>query len=150
MSEIGLHNLHPPKGAKKSRKRVGRGPGCHGTTAGRGTKGQKARSGASIRPYFEGGQMPLVRRIPKRGFVNIFRTEYAIVNLADLARFEAGSEVTPEALRAVGLVRKKNYPVKILAQGDAPKNLTVKAHKFSAAAARKIEEAGGAIEVIPA
>jgi len=148
--EIGLHTLRPPKGAKKNRKRIGRGPGSgSGTTAGRGTKGQKARAGYSKKAYFEGGQMPLVRRVAKRGFNNIFRIEFATVNVRDLSRFDSGTEITPELLRSSGLVRKKHAPVKILAEGDVPGKFTVKAHKFSAAAAKKIQEAGGDVEVLP-
>ncbi len=144
-----LSNLQPPRGAKHRRKRVGRGPGSgHGVRAGRGNKGHKSRSGFTHKPGFEGGQMPLHRRVPKRGFHNPFRTAYAIVNLDDLeARFEAGAVVTPELLRAQGLVRTEQ-PVKVLARGEIVKPLTVRAHKFSAAAAEKIRQAGGTVELL--
>ncbi len=141
-----LHELSPAKGSKRSRKRVGRGPGSgRGKTAGRGHKGQKSRSGHSRRPGFEGGQMPLIRRVPKRGFTNIFRKEYAVVNLARLA--ELDGEVTPEVLVEKGIARA-GLPVKILANGDLDKKLTVSAHKFSKAARAKIEAAGGRCEVL--
>lgn len=146
-----LSNLQPPRGAKHRKKRVGRGPGSgHGVRAGRGNKGHKSRSGFKRKPGFEGGQMPLHRRLPKRGFHNPFRTEYAIVNLDDLAaRFEPGTEVTPELLRERGLVRS-DQPVKVLARGELDKPLTVRAHKFSAAAVEKIRLAGGRAEQIAA
>jgi large subunit ribosomal protein L15 len=139
-----LHELSPAPGSKKARKRVGRGPGSGlGKTAGRGEKGQKSRSGHRRRPGFEGGQMPLVRRVPKRGFTNLFRTEYAVVNLADLAGFPAEvTEVTPELLAERGLV-KRGRPVKVLGGGEVGAALAVAAHKFSAAARAKIEAAGG-------
>jgi large subunit ribosomal protein L15 len=145
-----LHNLRPAAGAKKPRKRVGRGPGSgNGKTAGRGHKGQKSRSGYSRRYGFEGGQMPLVRRIPKRGFTNIFRVEYQIINVQDLERvFEAGDEVTLEAIAENGLVRRGAKLVKVLANGEISKKLNVQAHKFSAAARTKIEAAGGTCEVV--
>jgi len=145
-----LHNLRPAAGAKRSRKRVGRGPGSgNGKTAGKGHKGQKSRSGYSRRYGFEGGQMPLVRRIPKRGFTNIFRVEYQIVNVADLDRaFEAGDEVTIETFADKGLVRRGATLVKVLANGEISKKLNVQAHKFSAAARSKIEAAGGKCEVV--
>lgn len=137
-----LHDLAPAKGSKRPRKRVGRGPGSgNGKTAGRGHKGQKSRSGYSRRLGFEGGQMPLVRRVPKRGFTNIFRTEYAVVNLDRLAGLE-GDQATPETLAQQGLVRK-GLPVKILGGGELDRPLTVVAHKFSRAARAKIEAAGG-------
>src|SRR4249920_1353741 len=147
---MSLSNLRPPKGAKHPRKRVGRGPGSgHGKTASRGTKGAKSRSGFRFKRGFEGGQMPLHRRVPKRGFTNIFRVEYAVVNLDTLNLvFEAGSEVTPEVLRERGLVRETNVPVKVLGRGDIAKKLVVKAHKFSGSAAKKIEAAGGSTEVL--
>jgi large subunit ribosomal protein L15 len=139
-----LHELAPAKGSKSSRKRVGRGPGSGlGKTAGRGEKGQKSRSGYSRRPGFEGGQMPLVRRVPKRGFNNVFRTEYAVVNLAQLAGFEG--EVTPELLAGKGLVRA-GRPLKVLGDGEVAVALTVRAHKFSKSARAKIEAAGGSCE----
>src|SRR5580765_3990847 len=139
----GIHNLRPSPGATHYRKRVGRGPGSgHGKTAGRGNKGQKSRSGYHHQRGFEGGQMPLHRRVPKRGFTNIFRIEYDIVNLSDLNRFESGQEVTPEALAGLRLARKSRK-VKILGDGEIGKPLTVSAHKFSASAQAKIEAAGG-------
>ena len=141
-----LHELSPAKGSRRARKRIGRGPGSGlGKTAGRGHKGQRSRSGFSRRRGFEGGQMPLIRRVPKRGFTNIFRKEWAIVNVDRLADFEG--EVTPEALRERGLVRP-GLPVKVLGDGEVAKSLTVKAHKFSRSAREKIEKAGGKCEVI--
>jgi large subunit ribosomal protein L15 len=146
-----LSNLKPPKGAKHSKKRVGRGQGSgNGVTAGRGEKGAKSRSGFKHKRGFEGGQMPLHRRVPKRGFFNLFRVDYAVINLDDLsALFEAGTEVTPETLRARGLV-KGTQPVKVLARGDIDKALKVTVHKFSGKAAEKIAAAGGTAEVIAA
>jgi len=143
-------NLFPAPGSKKSRKRVGRGDGSgHGTYSGRGCKGQKSRSGYKVRPGFEGGQLPLIKRLPqKRGFVNIFRTEYSIVNIDKLNMFEAGSEVTPERLVAAGVVKSLRHPIKILAEGDINHPLLVKANKFSAAAKAKIEAAGGTVEQV--
>ncbi len=141
-----LSNIGPKPGAVKKKKRRGRGD----KTAGRGTKGQKARSGGAKPPWFEGGQMPLYRRLPKKGFKNPFAKVYEVVNLGDLeARFEAGTEVTPELLRKARLVRRK-LPVKILARGEITKALTVKAHAFSAKAKEKIEAAGGQAIVIEA
>ncbi len=148
-----LSNLKPPKGAKHAKKRVGRGQGSgNGVTAGRGEKGAKSRSGFKHKRGFEGGQMPLHRRVPKRGFHNLFRIEYAVVNLDALAeRFEAGTAVTPELLRERGLLTgKAGKLVKVLARGDIDKALTVHAHKFSGKAAEKIAAAGGAAEVIGA
>ncbi len=147
---MSLSNLRPPKGAKHARKRVGRGPGSgHGKTASRGSKGAKSRSGFRFKRGFEGGQMPLHRRVPKRGFTNIFRVEYAVVNLDTLAEvFEAGSAVTPELLRERGLVRASRAPIKVLGRGEISKALTVKAHKFSGSAAEKIAKAGGKAEAI--
>src|SRR5215471_6136963 len=145
----GVHDLAPAAGATHYRKRVGRGPGSgHGKTAGRGYKGQKSRTGYRHQRGFEGGQMPLHRRVPKRGFTNIFRVEYDIVNLADLDRFEAGASVTPQALVEARLLRKSR-PVKILGDGEIKKALTVSAHKFSASAKASIEAAGGRCEVLP-
>jgi large subunit ribosomal protein L15 len=146
-----LHDLQPAPGSKKRRKRVGRGIAAgQGKTAGRGTKGQMARSGGGKGPYFEGGQLPLVRRLPfKRGFTNIWRVEYAEVNLERLEQFETGSEVTPEALAKAGIIKSASKPVVILARGDLDKKLTVKAHRFSASARAKIEAAGGTVEVLP-
>ena len=142
--------LSPAPGSKRSRKRVGRGDGSgHGTYSGRGCKGQKSRSGYKMRPGFEGGQLPLIKRLPKkRGFVNIFRTEYSIVNINKLNIFEPGSEVTPESLVAAGVVKSLRYPVKILAEGEIKHPLSVKANKFSAAAKAKIEAAGGKVEEV--
>jgi large subunit ribosomal protein L15 len=139
-----LHDLSPAAGSTQRRKRVGRGPGSGlGKTAGRGHKGQKSRSGYRRRLGFEGGQMPLVRRVPKRGFNNIFRREYAVVNLAQLAALSG--EINPESLRAAGLVRP-GLPVKVLGNGEIEKALTVVAHKFSKSARAKIEAAGGRCE----
>ncbi len=145
-----LHSLRPARGAKKPRKRVGRGPGSGtGKTAGRGHKGQKSRSGYSRRFGFEGGQMPLVRRIPKRGFTNIFRTEYQLVHLKDLEEaFDDGTSVTLELMAEKGLVRAGKGPVKVLADGDLTKKLAVQAHKFSRSAQAKVEAAGGSCEVV--
>lgn len=144
-----LNDLRPDKGATKKRKRVGRGYGSgRGKTAGRGTKGQNARSGGGVPPYFEGGQLPLVRRLPfKRGFTNIFRVTYQEVNVDQLAdRFEAGAEITPESLAEVGLVRDGQEPVVVLGRGDLDTKFTVKAHRFSKSARQKIEDAGGSVE----
>lgn len=140
------HQLRPAKGAKRARKRVGRGNASgHGTYSGRGLKGQKARSGRKPRRFFEGGQTRLVKKLPyRRGFTNPFRVEYSPVNLSDLERFEAGAEVTPEALKAKGVLRSLRKPVKVLARGALSKALTVRAHKFSLAAKQKIEAVGGA------
>ena len=145
-----LSNLKPPKGAKHSKKRIGRGQGSgQGKTAGRGHKGAKSRSGFKFKRGFEGGQMPLHRRVPKRGFHNPFRVEYEVVNLDTLAeKFDADTVVTPELLRERGLVSGGNQRVKVLARGDVTKKLTVRAHKFSGKAAEKIAAAGGATEVI--
>ena len=144
-----LSNLKPPKGANRNRKRVGRGPGSGlGKTAGRGSKGAQSRSGYKQKRGFEGGQMPLHRRLPKRGFHNPFRVEYAVVNLDDLsARFAAGAVVTPDELRAARLVTTKQ-PIKVLARGEIAVALTVKAHKFSGKAAEKIAAAGGSVETL--
>src|ERR1700756_4017196 len=145
-----LNNLKPPKGMKHSKKRVGRGQGSgQGKTAGRGHKGAQSRSGFKFKRGFEGGQMPLHRRVPKRGFHNPFRIEYAVVNLDTLAeRFEGGALVTPELLREHGLVSDRVLPVKVLARGEVGKALTVRAHKFSGKAAEKIAAAGGNAERI--
>jgi large subunit ribosomal protein L15 len=148
---INLSNLKPAAGSKHSKKRVGRGHGTgQGTQAGRGHKGAQSRSGYHFKRGFEGGQMPLHRRVPKRGFHNPFRTEYAVVNLDTLAeRFDAGTVVTPELLREHGVVRSAGQ-IKVLARGDMSKKLTVRAHKFSGKAAEKIAAAGGAAETIGA
>lgn len=142
--------LSPATGSKRGRRRVGRGDGSgHGTYSGRGCKGQKSRSGFRMKPGFEGGQLPLIRRLPrKRGFTNIFRTEYSLINIDKLNRFEAGSEVTPERLVATGVVKSLRYPIKVLAGGDISYPLSVKANRFSAAARAKIEAAGGTVEEI--
>jgi len=146
-----LHELSPAEGSKHSRKRVGRGPGSGlGKTAGRGEKGQKSRTGYSGRPGFEGGQMPLVRRVPKRGFTNIFKTEYAVINVGDLAELaEHESDVTPEVLVRHGLVRAKRL-VKVLGEGEIGKALRIQANKFSKSARTKIEAAGGTCEELKA
>ena len=144
-----LHELKPAPGSRKARKRVGRGIGSgHGQTAGRGTKGQNARSGGGVRLGFEGGQMPLYRRLPKRGFNNPTRKEYAIVNLETLNRFEDGTVITPEFLKERGVVKNLKDGLKILGDGELKVKLTVKAHKFSQSALSKIEAAGGKAEVI--
>jgi large subunit ribosomal protein L15 len=144
-----LEELKPSKGAKKKAKRVGRGVGSgHGKTSTKGHKGQKARSGGVKGPGFEGGQMPLQRRIPKRGFTNIFRKEYAIVNLDDLARAGGADPVTPELLVEKGLIRNIKDGVKVLGMGDFSGKITVRAHKFSKSAIEKIQAAGGKAEVI--
>ena len=145
-----LHDLHPAPGAKKTRKRIGRGPGSGtGKTAGRGHKGQKSRSGYSRRYGFEGGQMPLVRRIPKRGFYNVFRVEFQVVNLRDLERvFVDGDTVSVASLVEKGLVRGGKRLVKVLGDGELKKKLNVQAHKFSASAKAGIEKAGGSCEVV--
>lgn len=141
-----LHELSPAKGSKRARKRIGRGPGSGtGKTAGRGHKGQRSRSGYSQRLGFEGGQMPLTRRVPKRGFTNIFRVRYQVVNLARLTELEG--EVTPELLVENGLVRS-GHPVKVLGDGEISTALKVQAHKFSSSARAKIEAAGGSCEVL--
>ncbi|MDP2728054.1 MAG: 50S ribosomal protein L15 [Dehalococcoidia bacterium] len=141
------HQLKPPAGSRHSRKRVGRGEASgHGKTSGRGTKGQKSRSGGQIPPRFEGGQLPLVKSLPfKRGFVNIFRVEYALVKVGDLERLEASAEVTPQVLAQAGLVKSADRRVKVLGDGELSKALTVQAHKFSARAREKIEAAGGKV-----
>lgn len=150
---IGLNNLKAPPGGTHKKKRVGRGPGSGlGKTSGRGYKGQKSRSGYSGKRGFEGGQMPLHRRLPKRGFTNIFKRKWAEVNLADLERFfEVGAAVTPESLVEAGLVRKsRKDAIVILGQGELKKSLTVNAHRFSAAAKEKIEAAGGKTQIVEA
>lgn len=148
---MNLHDLRPNQGSKKKRKRVGRGISAgQGKTAGRGTKGQGARSGGGKGPYFEGGQLPLVRRLPfKRGFTNINKIVYKPVNVGNLAGFETDSEVDPELLAAVGLLKKADDPVVILGDGELTVSLKVKAHRFSSSAQKKIEAAGGTISLIP-
>ena len=145
-----LNELSPAPGAKKNRRRVGRGDASgHGTYSGRGRDGQKSRAGYRIKRGFEGGQLPLIKRLPqKRGFVNIFRIEYSVVNIAKLNMFESGSEVTPEKMVASGLVKSLRQPVKVLADGELTYPLSIKAHKFSAAARAKIEAAGGSAEEV--
>jgi large subunit ribosomal protein L15 len=144
-----LDDLKPAAGSNKKRKRVGRGDGSgHGKTSGRGHKGQGARSGGNTKPGFEGGQMPLQRRLPKRGFHNAFRIEMAVVNLAQLESLAGANEVTPEILAQQGLVNGRNRRVKILGDGTLSKAITVKAHGFSASAKQKIEAAGGKAELI--
>lgn len=144
-----LHELRAVPGAKKAPKRKGRGTATgQGKTAGRGMNGQNSRSGGGTRPGFEGGQMPLYRRIPKRGFTNIWGTEYAILNVADLNRFDAGTVVTPEMLKEAGIVKQMKDGLKILGDGELEKSVTVRAHKFSKTALEKIEAAGGKAEVI--
>ncbi len=144
-----LEELKSPPGANKRVKRVGRGTGSgHGKTSTRGHKGQKARSGGGIRPGFEGGQMPLQRRLPKRGFTNIFKKEYAIVNIRELNSFEDGSEINPEVLLNAGLINSIKDGVKILGDGELEKKLTVRAHKISRQAEEKITARGGRVEVI--
>jgi len=145
-----LGELAPPPGAKKNTKRLGRGSGSgQGMTAGKGTKGQKSRSGGGTPPWFEGGQMPLQRRIPKRGFTNVFRKEFSIINIDDLRKFPAGSEVGPLDFVGAGLLRKVRYGVKLLANGEISQPLTVRVHKASASAIQRIEAAGGNVELIP-
>ena len=142
-----LSSLHPPVGARKAPKRVGRGPGSgHGKTASRGHKGLKARSGGRRGAGFEGGQMPLQRRLPKRGFTNIFKIEYQIVNVADLNAFESQTVVTPSVLQEAGKIKSLKKPVKVLGQGDIAVALTIKADKFSKTAREKITGAGGNVE----
>jgi large subunit ribosomal protein L15 len=144
-----LHELSPSPGSRKERKRLGRGPSSGtGKTSGRGHKGQNSRSGGGVRPGFEGGQNPLYRRLPKRGFVNPTRKEYAVVNTEDLNSFAAGTEVTPEFLMTNGVVKNAKSGIKILGNGDVTVKLTVKANKFSQSAVEKIEAAGGTTEVI--
>jgi large subunit ribosomal protein L15 len=144
-----LHEVKPSPGSRTAPKRVGRGIGSGlGKTSGRGHKGQKARSGASIRRGFEGGQMPLFQRLPKRGFTNKFRKEWAEVNVETLNCFDAGTVVTPELLQDTGIVKSLKNGIKILGKGELEKELTVKAHRFSAQAREKIENAGGRAEVI--
>jgi large subunit ribosomal protein L15 len=144
-----LSNLKPKKGARHAKKRLGRGPASgHGKTASRGEKGQKSRSGYSGKRGFEGGQMPLHRRLPKRGFTNIFKKDYAVVNLADLERFDNGATVDEAALRQAGLVKGRNDGIKVLGNGKLSKKLTVSATKFSATAKQAIEAAGGTIQEI--
>jgi len=147
---IRLDTLSAAPGARKDRKRVGRGDGSKkGSFSGRGCKGQKSRSGHRMKPGFEGGQLPIIKRLPsKRGFTNIFKTEYALVNVGDLASFAAGAVVTMEELAKAGIIRETPKPLKILGNGDVTQALTVKASKFSASAKSKIEAAGGKVEEV--
>ena len=146
---MSLNTLSPIPGSKKTRKRVGRGPGSGlGKTSGRGQKGQKSRSGGGIPAWFEGGQMPIARRLPKRGFYNRFGKHIAEVNVGDLERFEAGSTVTVDALKEAGLVKKVGDGVKLLGNGDIDRALTVQVHKISKGARAKIEAAGGTVELL--
>lgn len=144
------HELRPPKGARKSRRRVGRGDGSgFGSFSGRGMKGQKSRSGGGVRPSFEGGQLPLSKKLPMiRGFTNIFRKRYSVVNVERLAGFPSEFEVTPEALNEAGILRSLKYPLKILGRGELNVPLIVSAHKFSASARQRIEAAGGSVREI--
>ncbi|MEZ0344436.1 MAG: 50S ribosomal protein L15 [Caldimicrobium sp.] len=148
---MGLNNLRPDPGSKHREKRVGRGHGSgHGKTSCRGHKGQKAREGLDIRPFFEGGQTPIIRRVPKRGFRNPFKVEYVVVNVKDLAkRFQNGETVDPETLKAKGLVKGKNRLIKLLGDGEINISLTVKVHAASRSAIEKIEKAGGKVELLP-
>ncbi|GKV68421.1 50S ribosomal protein L15 [Sporosarcina sp. NCCP-2716] len=144
-----LHEMKPAEGSRKKRNRVGRGMASgNGKTSGRGHNGQNSRSGGGVRLGFEGGQLPLFQRLPKRGFTNINRKEYAIVNLETLNRFEEGTEVTPELLIETGIVSNEKSGIKILGNGTLEKKITVKAHKFSASAKEAIEKAGGQVEVV--
>ena len=145
------HEIPSPKGARRSRTRVGRGNGSKGNYSGRGMKGQRSRSGPGPRPGFEGGQLPLVLKLPtRRGFTNIFRTDYAVVNLGALdERFESGAQVTPEAMVQVGLLRNLKQPVKVLAKGEVSKPLSVTAHRFSTQAREQLVAAGGSAEQLP-
>ena len=145
-----LNNLHPNEGATHASKRLGRGTSSgHGKTSGKGHKGQNARSGGGVRAVFEGGQLPLYRRLPKRGFTNArFKVEYAVINMTDLNRFDDGAVITPELLKEMGLVKNQLSGIKVLGNGTLEKKVIVKAHKFSAKAAEQIEKLGGKAEVI--
>ncbi|MGC9142056.1 MAG: 50S ribosomal protein L15 [Caldimicrobium sp.] len=148
---MSLSNLRPDPGSKHRKKRVGRGHGSgHGKTSCRGHKGQKARTGLDIKPFFEGGQTPIIRRVPKRGFRNPFKVEYNVVNVKDLVKhFKSGEVVDPEALRVKGLVKGKNKPIKLLGEGEINIPLVVRVHKASRSAIEKIEKVGGKVEVLP-
>lgn len=144
-----IHDLSPVEGSRKKKKRVGRGPGSgHGKTSCRGHKGQKSRSGGGIRPGFEGGQMPLHRRLPKRGFTNIFKKQYALINIKDLNRFDPNSTLDLDALKNAGLVKKEKDGIKLLGDGEISHPVVIKIHKVSKIAREKIEAAGGKVEVI--
>lgn len=146
---LSINTLKPAQGANRKNKRVGRGMGSgHGKTSARGYKGQLSRAGSSMRPGFEGGQMPLHRRLPKRGFTNIYRKEYLAINLEKLAGFEAGTQVDPEVLKSRGLIKNLRDGLKILGVGELQHALHIRAHKFSKSAVEKIQKAGGTIEVI--
>jgi large subunit ribosomal protein L15 len=147
---VSQNKIAPARGSRKASKRVGRGDGSgHGTYSGRGCKGQKVRAGYKMRPGFEGGQLPLIERLPrKRGFTNIFRKEYTRVNVGVLNNFASGSEVSPETMLAAGIIKSLRNPIKVLADGDIKLPLTVRAHKFSASARAKIEAAGGTVEEV--
>lgn len=148
---LAINTLSPARGARRRKKRVGRGMGSgHGKTATRGSKGQLSRAGTSVRPGFEGGQMPLHRRLPKRGFTNVFRTEYAVVNLEKLAGLPAGSSVDPALLAEKGWIRNARAKVKILGEGELTGPLHIRAHKISRSAVEKIQRAGGTVEIIGA
>ena len=148
---MNLSNIRPPKGQVKKQRRVGQGMGSgHGKTATRGSKGQRSRAGSRMRPGFEGGQMPLQRRLPKRGFTNIFKKHFALVNLSDLARFTAEQKITPEFLLGTGMVKKLGDGLKVLGDGELKVGLEIHAHRFSKSALEKIQKAGGKAEVIPA
>ena len=142
------HELRSPKGARRTRKRLGRGNGSKGNYSGKGMKGQQSRSGVNMRPGFEGGQIPMVLKLPtRRGFTNIFRTDYAVVNLSTLEEcFENGADVTPEAMVHAGILRNLKMPIKILAHGEITKSLTVSAHRFSAQAKVQLQSAGGTVQ----
>jgi len=144
-----LHSLSRSRGANKNRKRVGRGPGSgNGVKAGRGDKGQKSRSGYSLRPGFEGGQMPLYRRLPKRGFFNKFSKHYVVMNVRDLEKYEDGTEVSPEFLLESGYVKSMKDGLRILGEGELTRKVSVKAHHVTESARKKIEDAGGSVEVV--
>ncbi len=144
-----IHELTPAEGSRKKRKRVGRGQGSgHGGTACRGHKGQRSRSGGGPRPGFEGGQMPVHRRLPKRGFTNIFKKQYSIINIKDLSRFEANANLDAKAFKEAGLVKKRRDSIKILGKGDISQPLFVKVHSISKTAKEKIEAVGGKVEII--
>jgi len=146
---LNLNNLKLPKGAKKKRKVVGRGSGSgHGKTSCRGQKGQKSRTGKTKRPGFEGGQMPLIRRIPKRGFTSKFKQEYQIVNLGTLNRCRANTTVGPEELLALGIINRKSIPIKILGEGELKKTISLRTHKISESARKAIEDLGGKVEIL--
>jgi len=145
-----LHELQKNPGATHKKKIVGRGPGSGlGKTSGKGHKGQNARSGGGVNPVFEGGQLPLYRRLPKRGFSNAkFKTEYAVINVSDLDKFEEGTVITPELLKEVGMVKKQLAGIKVLGNGEITKKITIRAHRFTSSALRKLEESGSKAEVI--